>query len=194
MPCCISSTSPVTTDFHRLLPAHRAMGVPVEVQRYADSGPAQSGRSRNYCVGYDPEDGFGLVAGLHGHSARGVRKIVLLSQPAVVATGHLCRRRPFYAPRIPAQQNRQRDFRMLFVGECEEPADLRWRSVIVASAGLPEWHFIPAAVETRFPGAIQNRRQQAFPDFRKDQRNVEVQNFTPRVKFWTSSSLCGYWR
>src|SRR5713101_5760943 len=94
-----------------------------------------------------------LVAGLQGHGARGVRKIILFAQPAVYAACHLRRRRPFYAPRIPAQQNRQRNFRMRFVGKCEEPADLRWRSVLVASAGLAERHFIPAAIETRFPGA-----------------------------------------
>src|SRR6267142_4307184 len=111
----------------------------------------------------------GLVAGLHGHGARGVRKIVLLAQPAVDAARNFSRRWPFYAPRIPAQQNRQRDLRMRFVGEREEPADLRWRNVIVASAGLPERHFIAAAVETGLPRPVQNRCQQAFPDFRKDQ-------------------------
>ena len=61
--------------------------------------------------------------GRDGNSIRTVREIILFAQFAVDVSRHLGRRGALHAPRIPAKQNSQGNFRVRFIRIANEPAD-----------------------------------------------------------------------
>src|SRR5260370_30716547 len=66
---------------------------------------------------------------------------------------------------------------MRLVGVGDEPSDAR--SGIVASAGFPERHFVPAAIEAALARAVQNGSEHAFANFRKHGGDVQIALHTP---------------
>src|SRR5229473_1864822 len=61
---------------------------------------------------------------------------------------------------------------MRLVGIGDEPADAR--SGIVARSGLAQGHFVSAAIEAALAGAVENRREHAFANFRKHGGDIQV--------------------
>src|SRR5229473_4944823 len=114
-----------------------------------------------------------LVAGLEGYGMRGVRKIILFAELAVDPAGNNGGGWTLHAAGVSTQQNGERDFRVRVISVREEPADFRWRGVVVASPCFAERHLVATTVETRFPGAIKDGGQQALADLRENSANVQ---------------------
>src|SRR5712692_9051407 len=74
-----------------------------------------------------------LVAGVDRHGVTGVRKVILLAEPAVDPAGNNGGRRTLHAARVPTQEYCKRDLRVRVVRVGDEPADFRRCRVVVAS-------------------------------------------------------------
>src|SRR5262249_51527361 len=99
-------------------------------------------------------------------------EIVLLAETTIDAASDLSRSRTLHLARTAAQQDRERDLGMGFVGIRDEPTYARgW---VVAGAGFAKRHFVPATIVTALTGAIENGCQHAFANFRKKWGDIQI--------------------
>ena len=99
-------------------------------------------------------------------------EIVLFAEALVDAAGYEGGGWAFDLVRLAAEENGERDFRVLFVGVSDEPADLgTW---VVAGASLAERGFVAAGIEAALRRAVENSGEHAFANFRKNRSDVEV--------------------
>src|SRR5882762_5613286 len=61
---------------------------------------------------------------------------------------------------------------MGFVGVGDEPAYAGSR--VIAGSGFAERHFVAIAIETALAGAVENRGEHAFTNFRKNRGDIQI--------------------
>jgi len=102
----------------------------------------------------------------------GAGEVILFAEAFVDAAGYESGGRAFDLVRLAAEENGERDFRVLLIGVGDEPTDFRcW---VVAGAGLAERGFVAAGIEAALGCAVENGSEHAFANFREDRSDVEV--------------------
>src|SRR6266851_67322 len=126
---------------------------------------APEGRATGLFAGGEQVEVGTLGLGLGG-------KIVLFAEAAVDAAGDQGGGGADDLAGAAAEENGYRDLGMGFVSIGDEPADAR--SGIAAGSGLAQGHFVSASIEATLAGAVENRREHAFANFRKHGGDIQV--------------------